>query len=725
MKKSIGFLVLMIALMFIFPSAAFAQDIGEDRESQQYDESAYELMSYSDSSWYELGENTTNSIASSIKEFMWMVNLITANVVMMIVYQMFSLDIVDITIHAVNSIASTIADGLLTTFGAFALAIFSIGIIVKAYIQQNWQAFIKLVSLVVISLALLSSIASERFDYITFAHGLSVQLENMVMNVNPSLTGDSDFDPTNMNSTAVALENKVFDALVYKPYLLLQYGTTDEAAILAEDPERITDYLEADPRTEEGVQTRQDIARTEYVDYENYNIFAGNGFKQTGYILVMFLSTVVQGVVYFFIALLRIMLQFGFVVMLLLAPFAIFLSIFPSFETVIGKYVRTLGLLIVFKAVVMFFILVAVSFISLGYDMTNTTDDLYYRIFMQIIMSVATIFLYTKRQAVMNMIEGSSLSVDDMGGGALPRLRKNHAGGGRFQNFRNKMPRSNKGGSKLKDKVKGGVTASTNSIKKAGTNLGEKSMNAASLSKRRLQATGENVKQASTRFAEHQRGESNEQNVYEGNAGERAAMREVAATSESGSRFSQARQSVKTRLNGEESLHSKSSTPVSNKSTDKQSGNRTVKSTGNQSVAQMQNQANQKVGQQSSKRKIPKQSKEHSSKLNPDQRETKQTKEVNPSKPKQQTSAHSPARKAPKKEKNVSNQMRKQGTPTQKSNQTYKQTNISNTRTKTQPKREVQQSKEEQQLRSPTQKPSKREQEGRLGHVSRLNREVD
>ncbi|ADC52380.1 conserved transposon related protein (plasmid) [Alkalihalophilus pseudofirmus OF4] len=697
MKKSAGFLVLMIALMFISPSSAFAQDIGEDRESQQYDESAYELMSYSDSSWYELGENTTNSIASSIKEFMWMVNLITANVVMMIVYQMFSLDIVEVTIHAVNSIASTIANGLLTTFGAFALAIFSIGIIVKAYIQQNWQAFIKLVSLVVISLALLSSIASEGFDYISFTHGLSVELENMVMNVNPSLTGDNDFDPTDMNSTAVALENKVFDALVYKPYLLLQYGTTEESAILAEDSERITAYLEADPRTEEGVKERQQIAEEEYKTYNNYNIFAGNGFKQTGYILVMFLSTVVQGVVYFFIALLRIMLQFGFVVMLLLAPFAIFLSIFPSFETVIGKYARTLGLLIVFKAVVMFFILVAVSFISLGYDMTNTTDDLYYRIFMQIIMSVATIFLYTKRQAVMNMIEGASLSVDDMGGGALPRVRKSHAGGGGFQSLRRKMPGMNKG-SRMKDKVKGGVKASTHSIKKAGTNLGEKSKNVASLSKRRLQATGENMKQASARFAEHQRGESNEQNVYEGNTGERAAMREVAATSEGGSRFSQARQSVVNRLNGEESSDSKGGTSVPNP--------RQV--TENQRVGQTSNQVIQNGSQLSSKRKIPKPSKE-----------------VNQHKPKQQTTSQSPARKTPKKENNVSTQMEKQGKLTQKSNQTYKQTNNSSARTKTQPKREVQQPKEEPQLRAPTQKLSKREQEGRLGKVSRLNREVD
>jgi hypothetical protein len=65
-----------------------------------------------------------------------------------------------------------------------------------------------------------------------------------------------------------------------------------------EDPERITAYLEADPRIEEGIQEREDIAQVEYEDYENYNIFAGAGFKQTGYILVMFLSTIVQGVVY-------------------------------------------------------------------------------------------------------------------------------------------------------------------------------------------------------------------------------------------------------------------------------------------------------------------------------------------------------------------------------------------------------------------------------------------
>jgi hypothetical protein len=552
MKNVITFLFVFLTLSFIspFPVAYGEMPGGEERESQKYDESSYELMSYSDESWYQFGESTTNSIASSLKEFMWMVNLITAQVVLMIVYQMFSLDIVEVTIEAVRGISSSIAGGLLSTFGTFALAIFSIGIIVKAYIQQNWQAFVKLVSLVIISLALLFSISSERFDYVSFANTLSIEIENMIMNVNPSLTGESDFDPTNMSSTAVALENKVFDALIYKPYLLLQYGTTDESVILAEDPERITAYLEADPRTEEGIQVREDIAQVEYEDYENYNIFAGAGFKQTGYILVMFLSTIVQGVVYFFISLLRIMLQFGFIVMLLLAPFAIFLSIFPSFETVVGRYARTLGLLVLFKAITMFFILVSVSFISLGYDMTNTTDDLYYRIFMQIIMSVAIIFLYAKRQAVMNMIEGASLNVDDMGGGALPRL------GGREKIHRGLRKIGHKTANKgkaLGEKIRRGSEASTGAIKKAGTNLGEKSKNVTSMTGRKIKNANERVKTASGRFAEYQRGESSEGNIYEGNSGERAAAKEIAATSErqSNSRISKEKQSTTTHLRGE------------------------------------------------------------------------------------------------------------------------------------------------------------------------------
>ncbi|CAG9622804.1 type IV secretion system protein [Sutcliffiella rhizosphaerae] len=533
MKKTIGFLCLVMLFWVVIPTTLFAEEV--TRDGQKHHESSYQLMNYSDTNWHEFGENTSNTIASSVKDFMWMINIIISKVVLMIVYQLFSLDIISLTIDAIKSISSSIADGLLSTFGAFALALFSLGLVVKSYIQQNWQAFLKLLTLVLISLALLFSISSERFDYISFVHGISVEVENMVMNVNPSLTGDSFIYSGDINTTAVALENKVFDALIYKPFLLLQYGTTDESAIIQDDPNRITAYLEADPRTEEGMVTRGEIAEREYKIYDNYNISAANGFSQAGYIMVMLLSTVVQGAVYFFIALLRIMLQFGLVMMLLLAPFAIFLSIFPSFETVVGKYVRALGLIVLFKGVVMFFILVAVSFISLGYDMTNTTDDLYYRIFMQIIMSVATIFLYTKRHVVMNMLEGASLSVEDMGGGAfrMPRL---HRGGGSFdmkrgqvpnttsQLHRDTSPKNSFGLPKMRQSGKVSI------LRKVGTAVRTQPNEVASIERQKPQQGNPSFKKAFTRVGNFQQGKSNE--FHEGNLDDRYAQQEVAAAKE-------------------------------------------------------------------------------------------------------------------------------------------------------------------------------------------------
>lgn len=523
-KILILLMFLVTTFMFIPTSYAIAEETEGDeaRESQQYENNRYELMSYSDSSWYQLGDQTTNSVAGTVKNLFWQMNLALSSVVLMIVYQLFSLDIVDLTKDAVSGIASAIAGGLISQFGQFALAIFAVGIVIKAYINQNWAAFAKLTGLVIVSLTLLFSISSERFDYIGIASTISTDLENAIMNVNPSLTNDDDLDvnPENMSETAAALENKVFDALVYQPYLLIQYGTTDETTILAEDPNRISAWLDADPRTEEGMEERDTIAEQEYRDYNNYNAYAGNGFEQAAYIFVMMLSTIVQGVVFFCIALVRIMLQFGFVLLLLLAPFAIFLSLFPSFETVVGKYTKTLFLVILFKAITMFFVLVSVSFISLGYDMTNTTDDLYYRIFIQIIMSVVIIVMYAKRHTVMNMIEGGSLSTDDMGGGAIPGQRAAAQGAKVITKRAGGVAGglAKKGASKLGGGIKKGAVAASSGIRKGSTNLANRAKHGAA-------ATGMGVaaataagtsaaRKSASSFKERQLGGPDGENVY-------------------------------------------------------------------------------------------------------------------------------------------------------------------------------------------------------------------
>ncbi|MDN4072910.1 CD3337/EF1877 family mobilome membrane protein [Fictibacillus terranigra] len=422
MKYSFIFTLLFSLLLIFKSSLVYAEDT--EQKAKKHDESSYELMSYADHGWWDVAGKTGSATATAVKNFFWMINIVLAQITLMIVYQLFSLDVVSMTKEALREITSGTAGSLLFNFGAFALAIASLGIVIRSYIQQNWQAFFRLLTLILISLTLLFSIQSKKFNYINLAHGLSVSLENAIMSVNPSLNEDDAFrfDSFNKNTAkkvSIEIQNKVFDALIYKPYLLLQYGTTQEKKINAESTDRIKTYLNADPRTEEGVKKREEISKDEYTEYDNKNIFAGNGWKQAGYILVMILSTVIQGTVFFSIALIRVMLQFAFIVMLLLAPFMIFTSLFPSFEALVGRYLKGTTILILFKSVTMFFVLVATSFISLGYEMTNMSDDIYYRIFIQITFCVAVIFMYTKRQFALNMLEGATPSLHDMGAGSL------------------------------------------------------------------------------------------------------------------------------------------------------------------------------------------------------------------------------------------------------------------------------------------------------------------
>ena len=271
MKKKVSFLLLFTVLLVFLPSTqdlVFADDGKEvQRASQEYGESRYDLMTYADDSWYEWVDKTGTAAVSSIKNFLWQINIVITQITLMIIYQMFSLDIVELTKDSIMEIASGTAGSLMTNLGMFAFAVACFGIVIRAYLQQNWQAFFKIVTLVVISMALLFSISSEKFNYVDLAHSVSVSFENAVMQVNPSLTDSTNYEVSEGgdigHQVSVEVENKAFNALLYKPYLLLQYGTTDEETINAEgslngEETRINEYLKANPATEDGMTLRQD-----------------------------------------------------------------------------------------------------------------------------------------------------------------------------------------------------------------------------------------------------------------------------------------------------------------------------------------------------------------------------------------------------------------------------------------------------------------------------------
>lgn len=524
MKKKVSFLLLFTILLVFLPSTeelVFAEDGEEQRESQEYGESRYDLMTYADDSWYEWVDKTGTAAVSSIKNFLWQINIVITQITLMIIYQMFSLDIVELTKDSIMEIASGTAGALITNLGMFAFAIACFGIVIRAYLQQNWQAFFKIVTLVVISMALLFSISSEKFNYVDLAHGISVSFENAVMQVNPSLTDSTNYEVAQDGNigqqVSVEVENKAFDALLYKPYLLLQYGITDEQTINDEgslngEESRIEEYLKANPATEDGMELRQDIAEREFNEIQNENIFAGNAFKISAYIMGTIFSTIIQAIVFFFLALMRIMLQFAFVFVLLLVPFILFMSIFPTFEGLVNQYLKGAFMLVIFKAITVFLVLVSTSFITLSYEMVNMSDDIYYRIFIQTIFSISIIFMYMKRQFMIDMLNGATPSLSGMGAGeGMGRQSMRRFGKGTAQTKKGgqKAWAGTKKGGKVAKKGIVGTGKASKSVAQKSSNLYDKAGQYASAKTGRIgQKLGGKMQQAKEHIRNTQYGES-------------------------------------------------------------------------------------------------------------------------------------------------------------------------------------------------------------------------
>jgi hypothetical protein len=163
----------------------------------------------------------------------------------------------------------------------------------------------------------------------------------------------------------------------------------------------------------------------------------------------------------------------------------------------------------------MFFILVATSFITLGYDMTNMSDDLYYRIFIQIIFSTAIIFIYMKRQFIFHMLEGASPTLSDMGAERTGRTTLSRGKMG--------LQKANQVGKTTIGGLKTGKQMAFTGIQKAGVGFAVASETARDAKGK----IGERIQKAREYIGQVQRGHIlNDENPYQSAENEIAASKE-------------------------------------------------------------------------------------------------------------------------------------------------------------------------------------------------------
>lgn len=391
-------------------------EIKDQRERYNYDPLGhYSLMSHGTEKWYEFKEKTGGGIAVSIKDMVWMWYVIATSLVTEIVFQMFNLDIISLFQAQLQDFTSSLAGKITTNLITFGMAIMSIYIVIKAYMKQDFGAFFKLLGLILLSLIMLFSIQSEKFNYIGIADTVSKSVENTIISVPFDPVGDSSSKDIGINgSTAVAMENKVFDALVVKPYLSLTYGDLDKSKINSKRKKgyKVDDYLKASPFKDKGIDKRDEIAKYESEDMENNTISNANAWTIVGNIFIYFLGLAIQGFVFGLLSIVRIGLQFAFLLLLALLPVVLLMSFFPTLEKGLFGWAKAVGFIIIGKAMIIFFIVFVMAIMSFVYRMQDVANDsISVTIFFTIAFAIACVWVYFQRNTIMaTVFSGGEIS---------------------------------------------------------------------------------------------------------------------------------------------------------------------------------------------------------------------------------------------------------------------------------------------------------------------------
>lgn len=358
--------------------------------SRLYDR--YPLKNYNLDFWVDDGFSL--NIGKEVSEgFSYMLYLVTLSVwdfVRMIGYfvgqlveEAYEMDFISSTIGQVSQsmqrLAGISAGGLSSKglFPAFLpLLILIVGIyvaylaVVKRQASKGLRSALAFVLVAVLGMGMIAG--SGR--YLGMLNDFQKELNQEILAVTGTITQGTEGGGTE------GIRDSLFSILVYEPYLLLQYGTTDTEEI---GQERIDALLSAPFGSEE----REQIAEEEVTDLENENMSASNAAGRLGTaFLILLLDLVIIICVALFCAVM-IFSQILFSLYAMFLPVALVFSLFPnSMGNLMGALKKIFGCMMR-KAGVTVILSVVFSLSSMAYSLAGSKGFLWVA-FLQIVIYV-------------------------------------------------------------------------------------------------------------------------------------------------------------------------------------------------------------------------------------------------------------------------------------------------------------------------------------------------
>lgn len=387
----------------------------------QYRWDNYQIDFYVDTSWDWLPwnwmdriDNKVSSVFYGISDGIWLISVLLSSGTGYIVQQTYSLDFIGDMADDIGKNIQILA-GMNTgskkfnADGFYTWLLLFIVLIVGGYMayaglikRKTTEAVSAAVNMLVIFLLTAAFIAYAP-QYIKNINDFSADLSNGVLELGAKFVMPGN-DEMGVKATD-KIRNNLFAIQVYKPWLLLQFGTTDETAIESEriaagvDGDRIKSILSVSPVTNFG-EDRQTAVKTDIETYKNVNMTVTNVAGRFGTVLLVFFLNLIISIFVIIMCGLVIFTQLLFIIFALYLPLNFILSMLPTYNGLLKKAVEKLFNTILMRAGLTLLITIAFSLSAMIYSMSGDYPFLMVA-FLQIVVFVGT---YLKMDEILSMV---------------------------------------------------------------------------------------------------------------------------------------------------------------------------------------------------------------------------------------------------------------------------------------------------------------------------------
>lgn len=382
-------------------------------DSKKYDYEQYEVTTYIDGDWNPFTVEEIDKAMNSFANMIFGLTKIIASLIDTGLGMLYEANFIDKWADTIANVSDIIYDNLYASFGVILFVVAVLQIFMYYVSERNgikaWRTTGVLIAVIVLAGVWFSNAGY----FLKSMNSISNDVQAQVMKAGIVLTDEEVKKGEELWGSIAIMRNQYHDLIVYRPYLIMNYGTTVEKDIIEKDKNRITNLLST-TTDKEGYKKREEIATNEVEKLNNKYMSPSYIDMKIGIAFVSLIFSVLLGVPMLLIAFVNAGIQILALIVAMVLPVAFIMSILPRFSNS-GWYTfeRLVGLFFMkaFVGLLIMFMFAIITMVDEAFPMVNTPMYM----LNVVSVSIAIILMIKYRDKIIEFVTAGHVTTVDGG----------------------------------------------------------------------------------------------------------------------------------------------------------------------------------------------------------------------------------------------------------------------------------------------------------------------